>query len=103
MTVTTIKFPLRRADRSRRSPRVPDKTGLHGAAACAAGMITCAVVKREAAGRERSPLLRRLDRAGMRHAALMARLFAGQIADADPRLDAAEAERRSLLANLLAA
>ena len=90
---------------NRRGPRfrrVPDKAALSGAARCAAGMVACAILKREAAlGSEswhKDPTLARaIDRAAMRSHALWARLFAGQLADTDPRLAEAQARHTDLV------
>lgn len=89
----------------RRGPRfrrVPDKSKLSGAARCAAGMVECAMRKRDASLRldawHKDPSGAQLiDRAAMRSHALWARLFAGQIADNDPRLAAAQARHTELV------
>lgn len=98
MKPISIKFPMTKLRTgSRTGPRFvlrPDKTGLHGAAACAAGMVTLAMSRRDSlpARYEDAVAYRRRQRLQMRLAALWARSFAGQIAADDPRLDATQAE-----------
>lgn len=102
----SIRFPLvvekTRCGRRILRRKVVDKTGLHGARACAAGMVTVAMSYRDQAPYRFAPeLTRRLARLQMRQAALWARLFAGQICDADPRLGAVEAQIRPLVQQIL--
>lgn len=92
---------------NRTGPRfrhVPDKSKLHGAAACAAGMVAIAIRKRELAATQpgyreaaHHALNRQLDRAVMRTSSLWARVFAGQIDQHDPRLAAAQAHHTELV------
>ena len=108
MSRISIKFPMtKEATGNRRGPRfrrVPDKARLSGAASCAAGMVAMAIRKRDLAAttpgcsdRVRLDLSRQIDRACMRTSALWARVFAGQIDQHDPRLDAAQARHSALV------
>jgi hypothetical protein len=100
----SIRFPLV-IERSRVGRRVfrrlvADKTGLRGAQYCAAGMITCALGHRDTRHSQFPDLVetyRKIARLGMRESALWARVFARQIDQHDPRLDAVAAERRRLV------
>jgi hypothetical protein len=100
----SIRFPLI-TERTRVGRKVfkrlkVDQTGLHGARFCAAGMVSSALLYRDAAPSqfpERAALYLRINRLGMRQSALWARLFAGQIKDNDPRLAAVDAERGELV------
>lgn len=93
----TIKFPMiKERTGYRRGPRYvirPDRTGLYGAAFCAASMISKALSHREWApyvGTRDEPARARIERLNMRRASLWARCFAGQIDTEDPRLDAVQ-------------
>ena len=75
--------------------RRPDKARLHGAAFCAASMISKALSHRD--WTPYTPALDeshrgRIERLNMRLASLWARVFAGQIDAHDPRLDAMQAQ-----------
>jgi hypothetical protein len=104
----SIRFPLIK-ERTRFGRRVSirlvaDKTGLQGARFCAAGMITMALSYRAEAARVipvQQDIHRRISRLGMRSCALWARVFAGQIDQHDPRIDAAQNERSVLVQQLL--
>jgi hypothetical protein len=104
----SIRFPLviERTRYGRRTVKrlKADNTGLHGARACAANMISLALLDRDSrpacAGTALAPLFCRIARLGMRQSALWARLFAGQIRDTDPRLAAVAAERHALVKTL---
>jgi hypothetical protein len=105
-TPISIRFPMTKEKTgNRRGPRfrrVPDKSALNGAARCAAGMVACAILKRDSSLRidawHKDPSAAQvIDRAAMRSHALWARLFAGQIADNDPRLAAAQARHTELV------
>ena len=100
----SIKFPIVRVrpGYSRRILRVIDTTGLTGARACAARSLNGAIRYRD----ERQPsylsveeaaMARRIALLGMRADALWARVFAGQIANDDPRIDQAMTERTGLV------
>ena len=100
----SIKFPMRKERTGRRTgPRfrlVPDKAGLHGAAFCAAGMVGLALSHRERrpySSASDTPRFHRIERLQMRLAALWARVFAGQIDQHDPRLDAAQGQISALI------
>ena len=105
--VYSIRFPLvKEPTRARTGPRfhrVPDKKGLDGALACAAGMVSIAVSYRDGlhlhAG---NPESLRVERLGMRTAALWARVFAGHIKSDDPRLVSATTEKRRLVQAMIA-
>ena len=103
--VYVIKFPLVKVRTgSRTGPRfrrVPDKTGLHGARACAAGMVTKALNHRDwqpYAGVRDAEARRPMERANMRLAALWARVFAGQIDQHDPRINATQVRVSAMVA-----
>lgn len=102
-TKISIRFPLVKVPTgSRTGPRYhrrPDKTGLHGAAACAANLVTLAMSHRDDRPlRYDDPVEhRRRHRMQMRHAALWARVFAGQIDQHDPRIDESQARISALL------
>lgn len=100
----SIRFPLTKEKTNYRRGHGPryrltvDRTGLRGARACIAGMIASALLYRDGiAARTSNTMLQRAERLGMRHAALWARVFAGQIRDDDARLDAVSAERTRLI------
>lgn len=104
----SIRFPMvKEKTGNRRGPRfrrVPDESKLHGAARCAAGMIHCAIRKRELAraplwcgGNDTARASQRIDRASMRLHSLWARLFARQITQDDPRLALAQAHFKALV------
>lgn len=115
-----IRFPLVKVaiePRPRTGPRteiVPDKTGLHGARACIAGMVTAAIHRRavaekalRAAARHeqfsdyRAANIARIEarnaREQMRSHALWARVFAQHINDNDPRLEEISARQMAKL------
>lgn len=107
----SLHYPMiREATGNRRGPRfrrVPDRSGLRGAALCVAGMVTCAIRKRDLARQplwasEVAVVSARVDRVVMRSHALWARVFAGQIRNDDPRLIEAEALSKRLVAELCA-
>ncbi len=98
MTPISIRFPMtRERTGNRRGPRlrrIPDATGLHGAASCACRMLHSAILHRESRPSawetpERAALFLRYKRASMRNAALWARVFAGHL---ETRILAAQAE-----------
>jgi len=100
-----IKFPLvKERTKFRRGPRfrlVVDKTGLWGARACAAGMVNSAMSYRDSALRQArdgsaAADRHRISRLHMRTMALWARIFAGQIDQADPRVEAASQEASAI-------
>jgi hypothetical protein len=102
----TIRFQMTRERTGRRTGprfrRVVDCEGLSGAKLCAAKMLNLALMYRDQAlpawehpARRRIAL--RIARLGMRVQALWARVFAGQIDQHDPRLDAANDERSRLV------
>lgn len=105
-TPISIRFPLVKEKTGyRKGPRfrrVPDKAGLHGAASCVVSMLHSSIIHRDSAARPWVTLkvdqYRQIERAGMRLAALWARVFAGQIDQHDPRIDAASAEHSRLVA-----
>jgi|GEM_PF-3617093 len=103
---TSIRFPrVKERTGYRRGPRYRlaiDSTGLHGARLCAARMVNSALLHRDAAPRAHRPEFAKVDRLGMRLSALWARVFAGQIDQHDPRLDATQAERHALVLSLAA-
>lgn len=105
----SIKFPMRKERTgNRRGPRFvmrPDKTGLSGAALCAAGMVSLAMdaldeVRGTGAWTHARPwsnerlyaLNKRIAKWRVRYNALMARLFVGTIDKEDPRFTAIHAE-----------
>lgn len=94
----SIRFPMTRERTGRRTGpryrRVVDRTGLFGAAFCAATSVGMALREREHA-KDGSHV--RIHRLGMRIHALWARVFAGQIDSHDPRLDVAMTERTALI------
>ncbi|MBA4136745.1 MAG: hypothetical protein C0518_05460 [Opitutus sp.] len=98
--VYSIRFPMTKERTGyRRGPRfrrVVDSTGLGGAPFCAARMINSAMLYRDAAPHARAEL-NKADRLGMRVSALWARVFAGQIENDDPRIEAAQRERHELI------
>lgn len=102
----SIRFPLvivkTRIGRHIYRALEADKTGLHGARLCAAGMITSAIHYRDRAAIiiSQAELSDRIAKLGMRHSALWARVFAGQISGDDPRLDSVMEERRRLMKEL---
>lgn len=93
--VYSIRFPMvRERTGYRRGPRfrrVPDPSSLSGARGCACRMVRVAMMDRDSAARATDPEHARWHRATMRANALWARLFAGQIAEDDPRMEAARA------------
>ena len=102
----SIRFPMKKESTGRRTGKryrlVVDKTGLFGARSCAASMINSALIDREAAKddlRMGAMNFVRFHRLGMRLDALWARVFAGQIDQHDPRLDAVSAERTAIAAS----
>jgi hypothetical protein len=101
----SIKFPMTRERTGyRRGPRfrrVVDKTGLDGARFCAASMINSAMLYRDAVPHLR-PEFNQVDRLHMRVSALWARVFAGQIDQHDPRIDAASKQASALVQVALA-
>jgi len=106
MTPISIRFPLvKEKTGNRRGPRfrrVPSKAGLQGAASCACSMLHSAIIHRESAqgpgySVKNADLHRRIERVGMRVAALWARVFAGQVDQHDARLDAAMSEKSRLV------
>lgn len=107
----SIRFPFTRERTGyRRGPRfrrVVDCSALSGARFCAAKMINCAILYRDAPPApfltaSRTALNIRICRLGMRCDALWARVFAGQIDQHDPRIDAAYKERHALAQELCA-
>lgn len=101
-----IRFSFTRERTGRRTGprfrRVVDCSGLHGAALCSAKMVSLAMMYRDQVQAtweqpERRELAVRIARLGMRVQALWARVFAGQIDQHDPRLDAASDERVELV------
>lgn len=102
--VYSICFPLVKEKTGyRKGPRyrlVPDKTGLHGARACAADMVGVAMLDRD--HRTTSPAHARINRLHMRISALWARVFAGHIESDDARLLAAHAACRELMKEFMA-
>lgn len=105
--IYSIRFPLvKERTGNKRGPRfrlVPDKSGLFGARACAAGMVAAAIHRRDSArkhvqeaarfaemGDLRKARIERLsaerERNTMRRHALWARVWAGHIEDNDARL-----------------
>ena len=90
----------------RRGPRfrrIVDCSNLDGAQACAARMINSAMLYRdgrqpEFVAEKKAALGCRIARLGMRGSALWARVFAGQISQNDPRIDACTSERTRLVA-----
>ena len=108
MSPISIRFAMiKEPTGNRRGPRfrrVPDKSRLHGAASCAAGMIAIAIRRRDLAltvPEYREPAYRVLDRqinrAVMRTSALWARVFAGQIDQHAPRLDESQNRHTALV------
>lgn len=99
----SIRFPMTRERTGRRTGpryrRVVDRTGIFGAAFCAATSIKLSMSEREHAKEGRQVQIYRL---GMRIHALWARVFAGQIDQQDPRLEAAMAERTALIRSFCA-
>lgn len=104
--MSSIRFPMTRERTGRRyGPRyrrVVDVTGLIGSAACAARSINMAMRYRDEHQQTQRPLdqlmlANRIARLGMRVMAIWARVFAGQIDQHDPRLDAANNERTRLV------
>ena len=98
----SLRFPMtRERTGNRRGPRfrrIPDKTGLSGAAACTAGMIIAAIHRRESLhSRSPEPTLRRFARLQMRGHALWARIFAGQVSQDDPRVERVRNEIAALV------
>ena len=104
--VYSIRFPMAREKTGlRRGPRfrrVPDRAGLFGARSLAASMVGSAMLHRERAGREADQRLVRWQRATMRLKALWARVWAGQIDQHDPRIDAAANEAHRQVAEYCA-
>lgn len=113
--IYSIRFPLvKERTGNKRGPRfrlVPDKHNLTSARACAAGMVTASIHRRDIARKHAQEALRwaemgdlrqanieRLnaerERQTMRSHALWARVFAGHIEDHDARLE--ELSRRSM-------
>lgn len=103
--IYSIRFPLVKEKTGyRKGPRyrlMADKSGLWGARACAAGMVSSAILYRDS-HISKSPLGLKLDRLQMRTSALWARVFAGHIEDTDARLLALEAECRALMTQFMA-
>lgn len=101
----SIKFPMTRERTGyRRGPRfrrVVDKTGLHGARFCAASMINSAMLYRDAMPHRR-PEFNKVERLHMRVSALWARVFAGQLDQNDPRIDAASREASAIVRVVMA-
>lgn len=97
-----VKEPTRNGRRGPRYRRMPDKSGLQGAAFCAAGMLCNAIRHRDSAKRpwvsSNVDLYVRIERAGMRLSTLWARIFAGQIDQHDTRVAEAMAEKGRLVA-----
>lgn len=103
----SIRFPIIK-QRTRVGRRVvvrlvADQTDLWGARFCAAGMVSSAMLYRDTAPSifpERRARYLWLNRLQMRQSALWARLFAGQINEADPRLAEVTAEIDALAKQL---